>query len=445
MFHHMVPDAIHNSRSSIIPKCYPGTRGAILQDLVQWVENVHRRRPIYYLYAPAGSGKTAIAKTLADYFSDPDCPSKKYLLASVFFSRTAEIQNNARRLISTIAFQVAVNIPLAAQYIADAITVDPLIFRKDFHGQVHSLILQPLRMALEGSLTPDQPRLLVIDGLDECQGQETLLKVISELALFRPFPLAIFLSCRPEVHIRKAFEIEPLKGLSLKVGLTDKYDSEGDIRIFLGSRFKEIRNAQSSSLKLLPDWPGEEVVNALIRKSSGHFIYPAVVIKYMDRLGGNPIRRLEVILGLAESGADEGPFAQMDGLYIHILSSIESERLPTVIGVLSFGLVPPLDVFSYGRSFLLDDAKLRSNLSNLQDILITLSSVQETITVTFLHASFADFLLDRKRSGIFYIGLGEAHANVANYLLDRHIINPGTPLSYNILYLLMIFLQLTEV
>ena len=417
------------------PKCYPGTRIAIKKDLIEWVQNIEQRHSIYHLYAPAGSGKTAIAKTLSDHFSDFGD-----LLASFFFSRTIETRNTAQRFIATIAYQVALNLPCTKQFVVEAFLNDPAIVHKNLRTQMEKLILEPLSKACSLPIQVERaaerlewPRLLVIDGLDECHGEETqveILSVISDLAHRRPFPLAIFISCRPEIHIRKAFqELDLLNRLSRKISLSNEYSSKDDIRLFLESKFAEIREAHSKNMPFPSDWPGKEILNALVRKSSGHFIYASVVTNYVGVNDDNPIERLRVVLGLAESANDEKPFTQLDTLYTRILESIRARHLPIIMDAFSFSLEPVLWPEQPGRismdgQLLLDEPDLRVGLAKLKGILVDVSHFPfHGVHVNFLHSSFSDFLLDSDRSGTFHISVAEAHANIAVYLLKRHIMD----------------------
>jgi len=433
LLEHVTVEAFHNAVTSYdLPQCYPGTREAIKKDLVKWIENVERQYPIYYLHAPAGSGKTAIAKMLADHCDYPN--SHKKLLASFFFSRTVQGRNNAQQLITTIAFQMAINIPSTAPFIAKAVLQDPAVFRKDLFSQLKNLIIQPLGDACQ-SAPQDQPKnwpqLIIIDGLDECIGepkdtaQIQVLQVIARLARYSQlFPFAILLSCRPETHIKREFQDHPLAKMSIKVSLSNKYDSDQDIRHFLSSEFRNIRSMHSRVVKLPSDWPGQDVIDFLVKKSSGHFIYPAVVIKYVRVSNKNPIDRLKVVMGLAKQSNDEKPFAQLDALYLHILESIEAEHRTTAMEVFGFTLAVsdsnrvqrlsmPDSTFNPIPRLRNDDWKY--SLLNLEDILIKFLN---NGLVKFLHDSLSDFLLDPIRSGKFHINLGNAHATIATHTID---------------------------
>jgi len=191
----------------------------------------------------------------------------------------------------------------------------------------------------------------------------------------------------------------------------------------------EIRNSHCATTGIIlpPDWPGSGIIDILVRKSSGHFIYPSVVVKYVGALDDNPADRLKVVLGLPENSTDsptaeERPFRQLDALYSQILASVKPHYLPTVFNAFSFALVP------YGGSMLLDKPTTKARLANLKGILISVLNHRrrgrrDEIAVAFLHSSFSDYLLDPARSGQYYIDLEGAHADIALYLLENYIEN----------------------
>jgi hypothetical protein len=87
-------------------------------------------------YAPAGSGNTAIAKTLPHHFSDP---SHRRLLATFFFSRIIEGRINPHRFIATIAYHIIHGSHRA-------------IFHNKLQTRTQKLILKPLKRACAPSL-----------------------------------------------------------------------------------------------------------------------------------------------------------------------------------------------------------------------------------------------------------------------------------------------------
>ena len=130
---------------------------------------------ILWLSAPAGAGKSAILQKVAEEFDHSG-----RLAASFFFSRTAAKRNTENHLISTIAYQLARSIPAARRYIEEAVDYDPSIFSRTLQVQLERLITQPL---VHASLDPQGgvhwPTLLVIDGLDECDGEENQVLILN--------------------------------------------------------------------------------------------------------------------------------------------------------------------------------------------------------------------------------------------------------------------------
>jgi len=67
----------------------------------------------------------------------------------------------------------------------------------------------------------------------------------------------------------------------------------------------------------------------------------------------------------------------------------------------------------------------------MQILLVDLHSIirvpeSDTDEIRILHASFRDYLLDRSRSGPFYIELSEAYAKLAVMYIDRINLDEGT-------------------
>jgi len=446
LLENIAEQALHDANNTgfDLPKCYPGTREAIQKDLSEWVRNVERKHPIYWLYAPAGSGKTAVAKTLADSFSNPATPLSG-LLASFFFRRSHV--NNEKKFVATIAYQVKTKIPITSRFIIDAIKADPAIFQKDLQVQLSKLILIPLNHASKMvKEKANWPQLIIIDGLDECAGHDaqlTVLDVVSRLALC-PFPFAIFISCRPEAHIRGAFQTH-IAEPSLKICLPDKYYSDDDIRTFVVGKFQAVVRSHRAFVDFPPCWPGEEVIRQLVKKSSGHFIYAAVVMNYISVSDENPVERLNIILGSLKDPDDENPFATLDALYSHILSSIKKKYRSTVETVLKIAIAQSQvsrgnnhsesDV-DLGSFLLLRPGQLRYSLANLEGILLRTHATSST--VTFLHASLIDFLLDKGRSGPHYIDLRISHTEITFYFL-HYIFHSGDKSKHILGY---VFLQI---
>jgi len=302
---HIAPGAMHNSGADLFdqPKCHPKTRLAVLRIIMQWIQGLDGS--MLWLHGPTGVGKTAIARSIAEHYEELGL-----LLATFFFSRTVDGRNTIRQFISTIAYQLAQTIPATRQYIERAVEKDPSIFDKILKYQVQALIVHLLKLSNslpKTSITtlqrPTTPSLLVIDGLDECDyafAQIQVLKILGSLLLQHKLPLKILVVSRPEGHIRSAFETGSLSKLSTKLALDDSFKPEDDIRLFLSSQFYEIKESHPFRLTIPEPWPQESIIDVLVKKSAGQFIFAAAVIKFVASFDHPPHERLEDILAFCD-------------------------------------------------------------------------------------------------------------------------------------------------
>jgi hypothetical protein len=161
----MATAAFHNSKEHFDPpKYHPNTHLAVLEKIMKWIKwEEDLDAFIMWVYGPTGSGKSAIAQTIAKM-----CEQEMILLASLFFSRNNPLRRTANPLIATIAYKITWNLPDVRNAILEAIECDPLIFSKSLVVQVKSLIVTPLQ-SLAGFFNGlTSRRLVTINGLDEC-------------------------------------------------------------------------------------------------------------------------------------------------------------------------------------------------------------------------------------------------------------------------------------
>ncbi|KAF9470089.1 hypothetical protein BDN70DRAFT_889252, partial [Pholiota conissans] len=294
--------AMHDSSTRFDPpKCHPNTRVAVLEYIIGWIFG--RNDPealILWLYGPAGAGKSAILQTIAEI-----CALRISTLASFFFGRSDPTRNTFKPLIPTIACQIAVAIPEIKSLVELAIERDPTIFDKSIATQLQSLIIHPFEDLFASGFfsNPEtSPRLVIIDGLDECVDQKMqsmILRTLADALRAQMLPLVFLIASRPEQNIQLTFNSDSLTGLWKSLVLDNTYKPNDDICTFLVDSFQEIRSTHPHRRYIPNDWPSESNINHLIEKSSGQFIYASVVIKYISAPYDRPVHRLDVIMGLS--------------------------------------------------------------------------------------------------------------------------------------------------
>ena len=407
------PGAFHDSGERFDPpKCHPRTRTHILTKIMNWiVGEVEWDELIMWLYGPAGAGKSAISQTIAE-----QCHASGLLLASFFFSKTDPKRNTEKSLIASIAYQITLNVPEARAAIEAAVDRDPAIFHRSLEAQLTMLVIEPLAHLSRTRISPSTPvpNLIIIDGLDECrdpQVQQHILHAVS--SALQQLSLKFLICSRAEPHLTLEFTSLTL---ATRLSLDDGYQGDADIELYLVDSFEKISTTHPLKEHIPPAWPTYEVLSTLVKKSSGQFIYAATVVKYISSNRHQPMRRLEIILGM-QPARNDLPFAELDALYLGILSSIEDVKATLrLLSVLILAVLNPKTPQVVGAFMFLDPVEVQCLLLDLASVV---EYVDKYTPIRMLHASFSDFLLDQSRSEEYYIGFSEIQTEIAQLCISH--------------------------
>jgi len=416
------PSAFYDYGHQIdVPRCHENTRVAVLEKIDDWVDLVIEIAAfIMWLYGAAGAGKSAIARTMAEKLH-----SRQRLLATFFFSRQDSSRNHINSVIATLAYKIALAVPEARSLIVATIENDPLIFHSGFAHQLQRLIVEPLHQLSQQGVV--YPTVIVIDGLDECLDHEErtiLLQAISGAAGQHSVPLKFLITSRPEVPIARVFNTTPVVKVSARHSLDDEPESLEDVEYFLSAKFDEIKRTHPSRRHIHHDWPPSQVIADLAQKSSGQFIYPTTIIRYISSPRHSPTSRLEMIIKLRPLSG-ESPFAQLDTLYRYILLSCEDVELSLrIIGVCLLSTqavhVPWCTYHGYARETTVPEYMeqiLGLHPGDVQRGLEDLGSLVQykgdDMELCVLHASLFDFLSDSTRSSELPFNIASIHTRLA--------------------------------
>jgi hypothetical protein len=274
--------------------------------------------------------------------------------------------------------------------------------------------LQPLADARFFS-EPTSRRLVIIDGLDECSDpkiQQNLLEVLGNAQQQQRLPLIFLFASRPEQHISFAFSTGVLPNVTTCIALDESYFPDEDIELFLTDKFQEIKATHRLHNYIPPQWPLPDVLNQLVQKASGQFIYASTVIHFVSSIRHKPTDRLDIVLGIRPPQRDL-PFAELDTLYMHILANVD--EIAPILEILGFLLV--FDPYS----------QLGLELANIEiflglqpgDVELYLGDLSSLVSigldweVKILHASFTDFFMDPTRSKELWINPPARHTAFA--------------------------------
>jgi len=426
---HCSPSAAFDSAARFDPpRCAESTRLGIIQIIEEWIECDGDNASIFWLHGGAGVGKSAIAQSLSEKFQ-----GNEQLAASFFFFRSDSARNDGDHLIPTLVSHLVRTFKGIDILVEDRIRKNWDLFTKRYQSQFQELLVEPLLALKSKGALVTHPRLVVIDGLDECRNPEVqceLLRVIARAIPHIPYPLRFLVTSRPESHIALIFNHDlDFQAITVpQYNLSDDPDADMDIFKFLEKEFEEIRRVHRLQQHLPPDWPDRKAITSLVERSSGHFIYASTVIRYIQSSKHRPDDRLEVILRLRPLQEGDRPYAQLDGLYALIFEDVEThgqlQRICLVLGILYFkskqiGLFSPIHNFDTTIEQLLEMKP--GDLVLLLDPILSLVAIDGD-KVRILHKSLFDYLLDDTRGGHLPLDLAQVHELVATYILKHRIV-----------------------
>lgn len=309
LYHASIPAAAHDSSArKYSPKCLPGTRKQHIEDFTSWasrfIAGQDRRFPMTWMSGPAGAGKSAIAQTCAEKIG------KDKLGTAFFFSQPNQV-DDPDRFFPSIAFQLSTKNKLFSGILNEKIREDPSLLSKTIDVQFQELIVAPL-VELKKQSGEMQDRLVIIDGLDECESDDEQCVIVDVIATAirehgENLPLLWAFFSRPEPHIVRTFASDHVSSLCWSTTLPVSHEVDEDIRLYLQCAFENIQKRRQSNHANFPSdtpWPSEEDITALVHMSGGLFAYPATVVKFVgDPKVWDVKEQLRVVLSL-RSGND---------------------------------------------------------------------------------------------------------------------------------------------
>lgn len=378
--------------------CLPDTRVDLLQLIYDWADT-NDDKSIFWLNGLAGTGKSTIARTVARRYFD-----NERLGASFFFSKGGGDVGHARKFCTTIALQLANNIPSLQRHVYNAAAKHQDISNLSLYDQWHQLILNPLSDLREGEV-PFRSYVVVIDALDECDNDNNVRIIVDLLATaqsLKTLKLRIFLTSRPETPIRNGFyQIPDTTRRNFVLHHISTPIIHHDIYVFIKYHLSMLRE----ELSLHISWPGEQLLRQLVQNASGLFIWAATACRFIRDGKRFAPKRLDIILAGSNSSTTV-PEKHLDEIYVTILRRCilleytEGEKeevystLKQVLGTTA-GLFSPLSVLSLSRFLHVDKEAIIQTLDDLHAIVDI--PKDETQALRLHHPSFRDFLFDRER------------------------------------------------
>lgn len=374
-----------------------------------------------WLRGAAGVGKSAVAQTCAEKLS-------AQLGAAFFFSRPNK-RNDSWRFFPTIAYQLAALSPSYASYLESKIRNNPSFLFKSLEVQYHELIVSPYKDLLARGAAPDFKKIIIVDGLDECDtdnSQREIIRIIIASAEARTPPLSWAIFSRPESHIESTFSsLDSSRVTCRRIKLpVSGSDAREDIEKYLRTEFRNLRNDHR--------WPTEAQIRQLARKAGGLFVYATTILRFFgDPELPNAEQELQSFLSRhSEPTGSTNPLSELSSFYTLIMERVSETALPILLTILLASELMPHWTHSprWGRqkvtlleisNFLGCSATaIRAAFHRLRSVIYLeskprYSTTNEDWRITYYHASFLRFLNDHQQSGRFCIHQHQYYATIA--------------------------------
>jgi hypothetical protein len=380
----------------------------------------------------AGTGKSTIARTVSREYYD-----RNRLGASFFFSRGGGDVSHAGKFFTSIAVQLANKSSVLKRYICEAIAERRDIASKALRDQWNHLVLRSLSKVEVDSLQIQTPLIIVIDALDECEGDNdmrVILRLFTEAKSLADIQLRVFITSRPETPIRLGFRAIPgIVYHDLVLHDVCRTIIDRDISVFFKHMLGEIKDEFED---LSEDWPGDEKINSLVKKADGLFIYAATVCRFIkDDEERSPQELLNLFLpcNITKDSREQphseipyrSPMQGLDKIYIQILQhsfkKVENKEdiaksFRWIVGSITI-LSEPLSAFALAKLLSEQKDTITLRLRHLHSVLNIPKDQDQPIRL--LHPSFRDFLLDKQRcrDQHFWVDEREAHGALAESCL----------------------------
>jgi hypothetical protein len=187
-----------------------------LDDITTWANDRSPASPrVFWLTGQAGSGKTTIAYTIAQRFSDVDANHHTVLGANFRCSRQFQETQVQTRILPTIAYQLARKCKSYANALHVADKFDAVDHK--VATQIQDFLVRPWQQS-EAACPPElPPYLIVIDALDEIKDNGGSAETPSEAVAERWCRCEVSEETRGMTRLEGEFRLSLIRSLKLNI------------------------------------------------------------------------------------------------------------------------------------------------------------------------------------------------------------------------------------
>ncbi|TEB29601.1 WD40 repeat-like protein [Coprinellus micaceus] len=376
--------------------CTPGTRTGTLDRIVNWAKSLSSEQT-FWLFGPAGTGKTTVAYTIARFFEATGEADGAITLGGNFLcSRQFDDTRSVKRIIRTLAYQLARKCEGFANALNQLKNFDAV--HHGVEAQIRDFLVTPWKEHLRASGgNVSEHYLFLIDAVDELEdnGGPVFLRGLIEAVNASHLPgIKFFVTSRSNPDI---------------VALVDSFERKQLIRL-QDVEEEEVRMDIGTYLDAnLPDFRGSLEMVQIKDYADTLFICAATIVRALT-LGDLEVEDQKRILQKFISAKLKNATNFLDGLYEGILSeafgSLDEEIFSEKLCILHTFLCTAERTSMSVVSHLLASQEGSTSFTPkaVDRVLIRLHAVlylDDRNIVLSYHKSFTDYLFDKGRSGRF--------------------------------------------
>ena len=381
-------------------KYQEGTRLCIFEIITLWLDYRASENRVMVISGDAGMGKSVISAVV--------CQRMRHagrLSGSHFCQHNKARPRNPKIMLQSLAYQLSELLPLYKRELVKALSRN---LGEDINklevGELFELLFEEPLINIDD---PGRSLLMMIDGLDESEyeGRNELLDVIANHFSTLPGWVRFCVTTRPEINIADC-----LKKFNPVLLEQDDEENVKDIRLFL----------ERQLCSVIPSGSEELVVDALVRKAAGNFLYAYLMVDFIKK--NVSLLTPEELGRTLPSGLSSVYQSYFERLEKEL--TISEEVFLTFLSALAAAKEPlPLDFVS---KMLLSDIKSPAGHRKVRKAIECISSLLpvEDGCIHFFHKSVKDWLTDGSPDmyGVqhkFYVNEDRGHRALSQLCVDE--------------------------